>query len=164
MGELRREGGTGGGGGMEAATGATREVCREEGREAEREGNREAGREGGRREGGKEGGRGGKERGRAGGRQQSNSTLKLHTRSFAVSIAIQWHQKVRYFLQQGAARLGAKVRKERPHLSLFEESNEEGPVQRVIVVHAGVGCCRVEVGMPRHFQSCKHRKPNMQML
>ena len=57
--------------------------------------------------------------------------------------------------------LEAKARKEGTHLGLLEESNEEGPVQRVVIVHACVGCCGVEVGVPRHLQSCRHHKPNM---
>ena len=42
------------------------------------------------------------------------------------------------------------------HLSLLEEGNEERSVQRKPIVHACVGCRRVEVGVPRHLQSCTH--------
>jgi len=41
-------------------------------------------------------------------------------------------------------------------LCLLEQGNEQGAVQWVLIVHACVSCSRVEVGMPRHLQSCRH--------
>lgn len=41
-------------------------------------------------------------------------------------------------------------------LCLLEQGNEQGTIQWVLIVHARVSCSRVEVGMPRHLQSCRH--------
>ena len=44
------------------------------------------------------------------------------------------------------------------HLCLLEEGNEERPIEGVLIAHTSVGCCRVEVWVPRHLQSCNHQR------
>ena len=41
-------------------------------------------------------------------------------------------------------------------LCLLEQGNKQWTIQWVVIVHVGVSCSRVEVGMPRHLQSCRH--------
>ena len=107
--------------------------------------------------GSREGLKGGsKERGR-------NATVKTSRSSLGHAALQLYHYRQnitapedRPLLQVSAAIEGNnRPRKKCMHLSLLEESNEEGSVQRVVVVHACVGCCRVEVRVPRHLQSCK---------
>ena len=43
-------------------------------------------------------------------------------------------------------------------LHLLEEGVEQGMVEAVLIVHTGVGGDRVEVGVPRHLQSCRKNR------
>ena len=44
------------------------------------------------------------------------------------------------------------------HLCLLEEGNEERSIEGVLIAHTSVGCCRVEVWVPRHLQSCNRQR------